>query len=272
MHGSPRLVLWVAGRKHTPIISRDVNIPQVPAVSLKIQHTQPGICPAICSFQSSECNVPRNALLQTPLWVGALKMLTQAYAPIHSVCLCSVFEPPSLTFSLLPSTELPANPSSGKQFRCFPDVQSPRQRRWASSLLAQQLAGPEPAYCDSARESQRLPQFSDSHNRSPLGTSSSEPCSLPEIVFPAPASCLRYPFGFPVVLQEACSGGPFSLPQRWVASMKMHFGLTSRRTILSQDATGHCPLVPESGTATPFPSAPSRPAPNPSWNTHKTMV
>ena len=136
MHGSPRLVLWVAGRKHTPIISRDVNIPQVPAVRLKIQHTHPGICPAICSFQSSEGSVPRNALLQTPLWVGALKMLTQAYAPIHSVCLCSVFEPPSLTFSLLPSTELPANPSSGKQFRCFPDVQSPRQRRWASSLLA----------------------------------------------------------------------------------------------------------------------------------------
>lgn len=65
---------------------------------------------------------------------------------------------------------------------------------------------------DSARESQRLPQFSDSHNRSPLGISSSEMCHLPEIVIPAMASSLQCPFGFPMASRKFVHAGVLSLP------------------------------------------------------------
>lgn len=65
---------------------------------------------------------------------------------------------------------------------------------------------------DSARESRRLPQFSESHNRFPLGISGSEMCHLPEIAIPAIASSLQCPFGFPMASRKFVHVGVLSLP------------------------------------------------------------
>lgn len=157
---------------------------------------------------------------------------------------------PSQTFSLLPAQgSLQIFPAESSLFWGFPDVQSPRW--WPAG---EQVAGPGPARAansDSTGESQRLPQFSDSHNRPPLGTSSSEPSRLPEIVIPALASTMS------TMSLQRSSGvagnsfilGPSSLPFQ-VARMKMQFWLPSRGVILIQQAAGHCLLIPKSLTAT----------------------
>lgn len=159
------------------------------------------------------------------------------YSPLG--CFCSPLQALPEPFPCPPAqSSLQIFPGENSLLWCFPDVQAPRQHLGGRGGCSSLLVLNQPC-SDSERESQRLPQFSDSHDRSPLGTRSSEPCRLPEIVTPASASSLRYPFGFAVVFQETCSGRTFIPPQeRWVAGMKMHFGLPSRCILLIPDAHG----------------------------------
>lgn len=141
---------------------------------------------------------------------GAVKMLTQAHLPIHP---CAVSVACSNPFPNLFSAPQHIARCRSSQWKvvCSGVSQMSRPHRSAGGRAA---CWPRNSlYSDSTRESQKLPQFSDSHDRSPLGTSSSEPGRLPEIVIPASASNLQYPFGFAMVFQETYTGRTFLPPQ-----------------------------------------------------------
>lgn len=156
---------------------------------------------------------------------------------------------PSQTFSLFPSTGFAANPSNFQQKAVCSDASQVFSPIGAAEFSRQQPVGRQVLSLNQPDHLTLILQGSlrdflnlVTHTRPPLGTSSSEPCRLPEIVILASASSLQCPFGFPVMFQETRSCRVICLPFQ-AASMAMEFWLPSRGMILIQDATGRCPLT-----------------------------